>query len=200
MPVKHSTLDCTAQDSGAWLQKHLEILSYLQRQTMAPAKWHPLPEAVARAARAPGGRLLPGGCRAVGGRPRRRLESIGRCRAARTLGCWFGLMLLEEPGGKHAAAVARVEQASDSPQECEPRRGARRPGSFWAPRRLRRQPRSAPGASCGGVAAGAQAAADPAIPQSATGAHLCRDKAIRGFSKHQSHGGQMLDVLSCALY
>lgn len=52
--------------------------------------------------------------------------------------------------------------------------GAR--GSFWAPCRLRRQPRWAPGASCPGVATGAQAAADPAIPQPATGAHLCRDK------------------------
>lgn len=37
-------------------------------------------------------------------------------------------MLLEGSGGKPAAAVARAEQAGGSPQECEPRRGARRPG------------------------------------------------------------------------
>lgn len=52
--------------------------------------------------------------------------------------------------------------------------GAR--GSFRAPRRLQRRRRSRPGASCRGIAAGAQAAADHAIPQPPTRAHLCRDK------------------------
>ncbi|XP_031226535.1 uncharacterized protein LOC116090331 [Mastomys coucha] len=86
-----------------------------------------------------------------------------------------------------------------SPQECERRRVARRPGSFRAPRRLRRRQRSRLGASCRGDAAGAQAAADHAIPQPTTRAHLCRDKDTQGFSKHQGNGGQTLDVNSYAV-
>ncbi|CAO2596983.1 hypothetical protein LEMLEM_LOCUS8816 [Lemmus lemmus] len=162
--------------------------------------WHPLPETVARAARAPGGLLLPGGCRAVGGRPQGDWNPSGAAglRAPWAAGsgsrCWR-----DRVGSTRPRSPGQSRQAT-------PRRSVSRdgrlgvPGSFWTPRRLRRQPRSVHGASCGGVAAGAQAAADPAIPQSATRAHLCRDKAIRGFSRQQRRGGQMLEVESCALY
>ncbi|XP_040330604.1 uncharacterized PE-PGRS family protein PE_PGRS10-like [Herpailurus yagouaroundi] len=43
-----------------------------------------------------------------------------------------------------------------------------------------------------GRRAGAEAAADPAIPQPATGSHLCRDKDAGTFSKHQGSRGHKL--------